>query len=267
MEQSRVVSRTPRRRLVVKQPDPTLYEQGSHAPNEAKAEENRGAEMPDQGAQAAGLRRISVTMLSGEEVASFSLRASASIRSLQQQLAERTGHSIYLQRLLHGTRSLKADQTLESARLADGSGLSLIILSDPLQDISNLDLLRPLRDLKHRWNSLGLADDGERRELLALMSRVIRTGKSTYQNPFGGDDTEYFLDAFEELPDHERRLFWTVARECAQGQTGFIVEPMNSHDDDDEEVSLHLIPAIGRCLTEDDIRGILMAPRAPPFFC
>ena len=35
-----------------------------------------------------------------------------------------------------------------------------------------------------------LQDDGERRDMLAEMSRTLKRGSSSWQNPFGGDDKE-----------------------------------------------------------------------------
>jgi hypothetical protein len=47
--------------------------------------------------------------------------------------------------------------------------------------------------------------------MLDLMVELLETGESSYQNPFGEDDTE----AFDELPEKQQRTLLAVAKTCA----------------------------------------------------
>ena len=62
-------------------------------------------------------------------------------------------------------------------------------------------------------------DDHERCEMLTLMSEVIRGGASSYENPYGADDTEALLEAFAELPAGEQRKLHDVAKMCVKKGT------------------------------------------------
>ena len=42
----------------------------------------------------------------------------------------------------------------------------------------------------------------------------MQTGGSSYENPFGADDTETMLDAFGELSAAQRRRLLAIAQQC-----------------------------------------------------
>jgi len=46
----------------------------------------------------------------------------------------------------------------------------------------------------------------ERNEMLQLMKEVVQKGTSSYENPFGADDTEALLEAFGGLATGQKRL-------------------------------------------------------------
>ena len=55
--------------------------------------------------------------------------------------------------------------------------------------------------------------------MLKLMSEVMRDGSSSYENPFGADDTELLLEAFGELSAGEQRKLHAVATACVKKGT------------------------------------------------
>jgi hypothetical protein len=63
---------------------------------------------------------------------------------------------------------------------------------------SSFPLIRAAHDLAQSFNIE--MEYGNPDQLVAGMKEVLRTGSSSYQNPFGEDDTECFLDTFATLP-------------------------------------------------------------------
>lgn len=131
---------------------------------------------------------------------------------------------------------------------------------DPLEDLKNLKSIGALFDLQRRFNVLDSesdwGDNSERLELLAKMKRTLKQGSVSYQNPFGGDDTEYFLDSFCELLKHEQKAFFKIAQSCTTQGGGAVLNFEEGFAS----------PCIGRLITEEDLRQVLLAPVEPPFY-
>ena len=56
----------------------------------------------------------------------------------------------------------------------------------------------------------------ERKNMLRLMKEVIQKGQSSYENPFGADDTETLLDAFAELSASQKRRLSMLCLRCVK---------------------------------------------------
>ena len=88
-----------------------------------------------------------------------------------------------------------------------------------------------LHRIRHRWNLLDYSgemringhpvyyDSHERTETIDSMRELLETGESSYENPFGEDDTEILLDAFAELNKKQQRAFLAVAKTCIKDGT------------------------------------------------
>ena len=51
---------------------------------------------------------------------------------------------------------------------------------------------------------------------LRLMLKVIKKGQSSYENPFGADDTETLLDAFAELSASQKRCLFKLCQQSVK---------------------------------------------------
>tara|TARA_B100000513_G_scaffold19290_1_gene7641 strand:- start:2733 stop:3365 length:633 start_codon:yes stop_codon:yes gene_type:complete len=78
-------------------------------------------------------------------------------------------------------------------------------LDDVPRDLAYWALMK----IQRTWNTV-FYSSGERRNVLRLMKQVIRVGESSYDNPFGADDTEMFLDEFAELSASRRHCLFTI---------------------------------------------------------
>ena len=52
--------------------------------------------------------------------------------------------------------------------------------------------------------------------MLYRMKEVILEGHSSYENPFGADDTETLLDAFAELSASQKRRLVQLCLQCVK---------------------------------------------------
>mmetsp|Transcript_7327 Transcript_7327/g.14928 ORF Transcript_7327/g.14928 Transcript_7327/m.14928 type:complete len:384 (-) Transcript_7327:355-1506(-) len=107
-------------------------------------------------------------------------------------------------------------------------------LADPLEDPHNVEAVFFLRRLQQKWRY-----ETERKTLLKNMNEVLTKGQYSYENPFGADDIENFLNVFMELTKSEQTAFFAACQTCVRER---------------------------RHLCDEDIRTILRVPVKPPFF-
>ena len=113
-------------------------------------------------------------------------------------------------------------RTLEDALKAPGSGKAYVALMQVQRAWNVLDYSDEMQ-VTMVGGSMAMVplyyDTHERDEMLQLMKEQVQTGGSSYENPFGADDTEALLEAFAELSVDQQRRLHAIAKRCVKAGT------------------------------------------------
>lgn len=104
-------------------------------------------------------------------------------------------------------------------------------LEDLLEEPGNATAYLAINKVVNAWNLLDFTEETtvrggsivpvyhethERLEMIEQMEEVIETGDFSYENPYGSDDTEALLEAFQELSTDRQRLLHASAKRCVK---------------------------------------------------